>query len=253
MSWGDFVSWERMRPAVRQFWQSAHPGRHPVRFAAILAVTTSLVISVQFAISDGEFQWSSVPIAVAFAVVSALTYLLFTIPSDRWRDVMFENLGYLSLAVLTVGTFYFGWYAAGHAINGNFFATVAQVLPVLLLAALLDTRQRRPLHDHQVVLYVFSVAWGEFASLTALAFDKTTDKLSLRRLVRGRAGSVLWSDRLRIHPARGLRRGCPPSRHDMTCFAKGIRSRTRPVCRSGPRSGRRGWRSRSPAACGSRC
>ena len=55
----------------------------------------------------------------------------------------------------------FAWVGAGRPVSGNFFATVAQVLPVLLLATLLDARRRVSLEDHQLALYVFVVAQRE--------------------------------------------------------------------------------------------
>lgn len=148
-----------------------HPSRHPFRFALVVFATITVVLGSVFVVDVDGFQWSSAPLVIAFALVFTILCLIIVIPSSRWREVLYGNLGSLSACVFGVGIPYFAWVGAGRPVSGNFFATVAQVLPVLLLATLLDARRRVSLEDHQLALYVFVVAMGELASLTALAFD----------------------------------------------------------------------------------
>ena len=58
----------------------------------------------------------------------------------------------------------------GESPESDFFHAAADVLPVLLLAAVIDVRREKDLQSKQLVLPVIAVFLGEVSALSALAF-----------------------------------------------------------------------------------
>lgn len=78
----------------------------------------------------------------------------------------------VTLGVATYPLFY--WIASqlGIAPASQFFEISAQVLPVILLAAVIDVRRSSNLKSHQLALPIFVVFLGEVAALNILAFGE---------------------------------------------------------------------------------
>jgi hypothetical protein len=111
--------------------------------------------------------------AVVF-VILAVIFGLFLYRTSRERlDALFANtFGWLPVFLGALSYWYWVWYA--HQIGGfprtEFFLASAEVLPVLLLAAVVDVRRTQRLQSNQLILPITAVFLGELAALNALAF-----------------------------------------------------------------------------------
>jgi hypothetical protein len=68
------------------------------------------------------------------------------------------------------------WYADSYPedIGGEFFHASADILPVLLLATIIDVRRTNELEGKQLVPPIAAVFLGELAALNALAFTDSS-------------------------------------------------------------------------------
>lgn len=109
----------------------------------------------------------------AFALVGVIVgFLLWVIPRNRYGIIFASTFGWLPvfLGGLSYGFWY--WYASqlGGEPGSDFFHAAADVLPVLLLAAVVDVRRAKELQSKQLVLPIIAVFLGEISALNALAF-----------------------------------------------------------------------------------
>jgi hypothetical protein len=72
------------------------------------------------------------------------------------------------------------WYASAYSgnVGDEFFHAAADILPVLLLATILDVRRTNELEGKQLVPPVAAVFFGELAALNALAFSDGGDMVT---------------------------------------------------------------------------
>jgi hypothetical protein len=107
-------------------------------------------------------------------VVIAIFFIAFLYRTPRERlDIIFANtFGWLPVFLGALSYWYWVWYAreAGVTPGPEFFHASAEVLPVLLLAAVVDVRRTKRLQSKQLVLPIAAVFLGELAALDALAF-----------------------------------------------------------------------------------
>jgi hypothetical protein len=147
-----------------------HPVRGifpPIGLLAIFALTVATV-----GIPEPGTAKKLWPIYV-FAIVGVIIgCLLWSIPRDRYSSIFASTFGWLPvvLGALSYGFWY--WYASqlGGAPGSDFFHAAADVLPVLLLAAVVDVRRAKELQSKQLVLPIIAVFLGEISALNALAF-----------------------------------------------------------------------------------
>jgi hypothetical protein len=136
----------------------------------VLAALDCLSVYVRF----GHMASTTVPVALAFGALAAgMLSALYHIPHDVWARVVVPNFGYIAAGVLIVSYFYWLWYASarGKEAGSEFYGTAAQIIPVFLLAALIDARQTRDANRWQTAIYFVVIALGESVALLVLAFD----------------------------------------------------------------------------------
>jgi hypothetical protein len=81
-----------------------------------------------------------------------------------------RTFGWLPVFLGAVSYAFWYWYEIGYEIGGEFFHAAADVLPVLLLATILDVRRTNDLEGKQLVLPIAVVFLGEITALDYLAF-----------------------------------------------------------------------------------
>jgi hypothetical protein len=122
--------------------------------------------------SGGAFKhlW---PIA-AFAACGIIFVSFLYQTSRKRQDAIFENtFGWLPVFLGALSYWYWYWYASDQEFvpEKEFFLASAEVLPLLLLAAVVDVQRTKRLQSKQLVLPVVAVFLGELAALNALAFS----------------------------------------------------------------------------------
>jgi hypothetical protein len=137
----------------------------PIGIASTLVLATGAI---------GSPLWDagvkSLPYDVFLAVALIFGCLLWKIPRERYSVILPSVFGWLPalLGAATYGFWY--WYASGYDIGGEFFHAAADVLPVLLLATIIDVRRTNDLEGKQLVLPIAVVFIGELIALNSLAF-----------------------------------------------------------------------------------
>lgn len=96
--------------------------------------------------------------------------IIIITPRKRYVHVFIKHFGWIPVCVGALSYWYWHWYATGQPINESFFDTAAQILPVLLLAAILDVRRSSTLKSNQLALPIIGVFLGEIAALNESAF-----------------------------------------------------------------------------------
>jgi hypothetical protein len=112
------------------------------------------------------------PIA-AFTVCGIIfAWILYRTSRERQNAVFENTFGWLPVFLGALSFWYWHWYANQQPFDPQkeFFLASAEVLPLLLLAAVVDVRRTERLQSKQLVLPVVAVFLGELAALNALAF-----------------------------------------------------------------------------------
>jgi hypothetical protein len=149
-----------------------------VRFSAKgifppIGVLSILVLTV---LSAGIPNWGSnihdSPYYIILGSVFAFGYLLWRIPRARYSAIFASIFGWLPVTLGALTYPYWYWYAnwVNTPPEADFFHAAAEVLPVLLLATVVDVRRTKDLESKQLVLPIAAVFLGEVAALNALAF-----------------------------------------------------------------------------------
>lgn len=135
-------------------------------------------------------------VAAATGIVTLLAH-----NHSKWLRIVYPRLGVasLSMAVLTGPLWYlyasrYADFRTSNATQVDFFSTAAQVLPILLLATLVEFRGDRGVPPGQKAAYVFVIAFGEITCLFHLAFTADTTigfSLVSASLVGGLVGTLL--------------------------------------------------------------
>jgi hypothetical protein len=114
--------------------------------------------------------WQFIAILAAAVIVAIL---LVAIPRPAYSKLFSENVGWLTVSLGALSYPYWYWVAGDYGIlpSQSFFEIAAQILPVLLLAAIIDVRQSAALNSYQLVLPVIAAFLGESAALSQVAFQ----------------------------------------------------------------------------------
>jgi hypothetical protein len=112
---------------------------------------------------------------VLFSVIGIVWgTMLITVPRRKYPSLFIKHFGWLpvTLGVATYPLLY--WTARQVRIvpASQYFEISAQVLPVLLLAAVVDVRRSSYLKSYQLALPIIVVFLGEIAALNILAFGE---------------------------------------------------------------------------------
>ncbi|WP_431936958.1 hypothetical protein [Micromonospora sp. RP3T] len=145
----------------------------------------SLVVAAFFSLVlwgwiSRQFPSGAVPISralplvavfVAIELVATIGVGSFFLPYSFWKFIS-PHFGVLAAIAYVLSFPYWYWYAAfsGRDVETDFFSTVGQVLPVLLLAALVDLKRTSDSTTKNLLLFIAVAAAGEFSCLFGLAF-----------------------------------------------------------------------------------
>jgi hypothetical protein len=144
------------------------PGKGIFPPIGIVSVLVLAILTVGLP-NGGSGYW---PLYLFFATALIFGGLLWKIPPKEYSNRFVDFFGWLPvfLGLLSYGYWY--WYAslAGDSPDSTFFHAAADVLPILLLATVVDVRRTRDLAGKQLVLPIAAVFLGELAALNALAF-----------------------------------------------------------------------------------
>jgi hypothetical protein len=107
-------------------------------------------------------------------IISGLLFgrFLWKTPREKYGAIFVRTFGWLPVFLGALSYGYWYWYASllGRSPDPNFFHAAAEVLPVLLLATVVDVRRTKDLESKQLVLPIAAVFLGELSALNALAF-----------------------------------------------------------------------------------
>jgi hypothetical protein len=130
-------------------------------------ILTALTARVGRIPGNGPFE-----IFVGICLVGGI--LLWIIPRERYGSIFANTFGWLPVLLGAASWPYWHWWATFYppiTPNTAFFETAAQVLPVLLLAAVIDVRRSVTLKSSQLILPIIVVFLGEVNALDATAFE----------------------------------------------------------------------------------
>jgi hypothetical protein len=111
------------------------------------------------------------PVA-AFVIVAVIAgSFLWFIPRKQYIAIFKNTFGWLPVSLGAASYYYWYWYASQSGVpESDFFHASADVLPILLLASILDVHRSESLESNQLILPIIAVFLGEIAALNALAF-----------------------------------------------------------------------------------
>jgi hypothetical protein len=141
----------------------------PIGVLSILALTAATVGSPLWHTSI-----QSLPYDVFLGIAIIFGILLWKIPRKDYSAIFASIFGWLPVFLGAASYAFWYWYGAGYEIGGDFFHAAADVLPVLLLATVIDVRRTNDLEGKQLVLPIAAVFLGEVAALNSLAFPDDT-------------------------------------------------------------------------------
>jgi hypothetical protein len=108
--------------------------------------------------------------ALVLAVGMIIGLPIILLPRKRYLQLFKKHFGWIPVTLGALTYPYWLWYA-GNTVDVGFFQTAAQVLPVILLAAIIDVRQSSILRSDQLALPIIAVFLGEIAALNETAFQ----------------------------------------------------------------------------------
>jgi len=112
-----------------------------------------------------------VAIGVAVVVIP-----LWRIPRERYSALFASIFGWVPVTLGALSYPFWYLYASAYQgdIGGEFFHAAADILPILLLATVIDVRRTNELSGKQLVPPIAAVFFGELAALNALAFTDSS-------------------------------------------------------------------------------
>jgi hypothetical protein len=147
--------------------------RKPDPFALIgmLSVLVLAVLTVARQFGDSaKILW---PFWVFVGVGTIIGFALWVIPRENYHSIFAKVFGWLPVLLGAISCPYWYWYdvfSPPSVPSSSYFETVAQVLPVLLLAVVIDVRRTRTLRSSQLTLPIIAFLIGEINALDAIAF-----------------------------------------------------------------------------------
>jgi hypothetical protein len=107
---------------------------------------------------------------LVFAVGMIIALPIILLRRERYVQLFKNHFGWIPVTFGALTYPYWLWYA-GSIVDVGFFQTAAQVLPVILLATVIDVRQSSTLRSDQLALPIIAVFLGEIAALNETAFQ----------------------------------------------------------------------------------
>ncbi len=137
----------------------------------LLGIISTLAITVLAIFpTAGTTLAATWPVVLFTAIGIVAGAALLAVPREKYRSLFAKHFGWLPVTagLATYPLMY--WTASRLDIEpaSQFFEISAQVLPVVLLAAVIDVRRSRYLKSYQLALPIFVVFLGEMAALNIL-------------------------------------------------------------------------------------
>jgi hypothetical protein len=154
--------WNKLRRAASKSARGLFP---PLGIASILALA-----AVTVGVPNLGASIRSLPYYIFLSIGIFFGVLLWKIPRERYNIIFASIFGWLPAFLGALSYIFWYWYATGSSIGETFFHAAADVLPVLLLATVIDIRRTNDLEGKQLVLPIAAVFLGELTALNALAF-----------------------------------------------------------------------------------
>jgi hypothetical protein len=149
--------------------KAAHsPTKGVFPLIGILSVLVLAVLTVGLP-NGASIYW---PLYLFFGTGLLSVGLLWKFSRKQYSNVFADIFGWLPVFLGALSYGYWYWYAslARRSPDSTFFHAAADVLPIILLATVVDVRRTRDLESRQLVLPIAVVFLGELAALNALAF-----------------------------------------------------------------------------------
>jgi hypothetical protein len=109
------------------------------------------------------------PALVFLIAAFAAAVVVVATPRRRWTAVFEKHLAWLPPALGLATYPYWLWVSSPVEIDSSFFQVSAQVLPILVLAAVVDIRRSTRLESHQLAFPLIAMIIGEIAALSVSA------------------------------------------------------------------------------------
>ena len=152
----------KARQALRRSIDLSKEARGRIFVLALLVITLGVPLR--------SANVESMPYYVFLAATFLLGFLLWRTPRERYSTKFVSLFGWLPVTLGSASYIFWYWYAAGSEVDTAFFHVAGDVLPVFLLATIVDARRTNELEGKQLVLPIAAVIIGEFSALDTLAF-----------------------------------------------------------------------------------
>jgi len=104
----------------------------------------------------------------------AIALIFIGMRRERFAKIFIRHFGWLPVSLGAISIPYWLWYASSYAPpSEDFFTTAALILPVILLAAVVDVRRSESLKSYQLAMPILAVFLGELAALNEIAFSSS--------------------------------------------------------------------------------
>jgi hypothetical protein len=146
--------------------------RNPTHLVGIISILVLAVLTlVPTAGTASIISW---PLFLYVVIGVMLAAVLIAVDRPDYRSLFDKHFGWIPVTVGTVTYPLWYWSASrlGVAPASQFFEVSAQVLPLILLAVVIDVGRSHYLKTDQLALPIFAVMLGEFAALNILAFGE---------------------------------------------------------------------------------
>lgn len=116
------------------------------------------------------------PGLAAIGIGAAVAIAAIAIPRPRFAMIFNQHFGWIPVALGTISIPFWYWsiktYGQPHH---EFFGVAAAILPVLILAAVVDVRRSATLKSYQLAMPMLAAFFAEIAALNEVAFGGQQD------------------------------------------------------------------------------
>jgi hypothetical protein len=128
-------------------------------------------------LARGFFFWQAI---IAILIGAAVIALIIILPRRHWQSIFRNHFGWAPPLLGAASIPYWGWYASrSGGSSESFFEISAQVIPVFMLATIIDVRQTEGLNSHQLILPLLVMLTGELEALDSVAFGGSVNSFQL--------------------------------------------------------------------------
>lgn len=140
-----------------------------VAFAGVIAMI-ALLTTAEPLPKGHHYSWARIVIAVV--VVTPIVTTLAFATSKRWKRWSQHTFPWLPIVLGAASYEFWYWYPSNvqkNLLSIDFFSVSAEVLPLLMLAAVIDLHGNQRLNAYKIALPILAVVVGEIAALSVCA------------------------------------------------------------------------------------